>query len=283
MDRRLFLLLVPLLAAAQPGQLPRVPKPTAYIEPEWKLVWGDEFDKDGRPDPARWTYEQGFVRNQEFQWYQPDNAWCEKGFLIIEGRRERKPNPDFQAGSANWKTNREFAEYTSSSLTTRGIQSWTYGRFEMRGRIDTRAGIWPAFWTVGAEGRWPFSGEIDIMEYYRGMLLANLIWAGPQRTQSFTVRKQIHTFADPDWSMKFHTWRMDWDENRIVLSVDGETLNDADLNKTLNPDGSNPYRRRPQYIILNVAIGGQAGGDPSGTKFPTRMEVDYVRVYQRAR
>jgi beta-glucanase (GH16 family) len=253
---------------------------SAQSQDGWKLVWSDEFDKDGKPDPAKWTYETGFVRNQELQWYQPQNAWCEKGLLIIEGRRERAKNPNFEAGSAFWKTNREYAEYTSTSLTTKGIQSWRYGRFEMRGRIDTRAGMWPAFWTVGAEGRWPSAGEIDIMEYYRGILLANLIWAGGARTQSFTRRKPISTFDDPEWPSKFHVWRMDWDENRILITVDGLTLNDSDLNQTLNPDGTNPYRR-PHYIILNLAIGGQAGGDPSATTFPGRFEADYVRVYQK--
>ncbi|HVI86109.1 MAG TPA: glycoside hydrolase family 16 protein, partial [bacterium] len=103
----------------------------------WKLVWSDEFEKDGRPDPARWTYETGFVRNEELQWYRPENAWCEKGMLIIEGRREQWKNPAYEPGSANYKHAREFAEYTSASVTTRGIQSWRYGRFEMRARIDT--------------------------------------------------------------------------------------------------------------------------------------------------
>jgi beta-glucanase (GH16 family) len=247
---------------------------------DWKLVWADEFDRDGRPDPANWTYESGFVRNQELQWYQPENAWCEGGFLIIEGRRERKKNPNFEAGSSSWRTNREYAEYTSSSLTTLGIRSWCYGRFEMRGRIDTRPGIWPAFWTLGVDRRWPANGEVDIMEYYRGTLLANLIWAGPRGTTSFTRRKPIASFDDPQWSDKFHLWRMDWDENRMVITVDGETLNDADLNQTFNPDGFNPYRQ-PHRILLNLAIGGAAGGDPSATEFPSRFEVDYVRIYQK--
>jgi beta-glucanase (GH16 family) len=254
--------------------------PEAQSSDGWKLVWSDEFDKDGRPDPAKWTYETGFVRNQELQWYQPENAWCEKGMLIIEGRRERKKNPGFQAGSANWKTNREYAEYTSASLTTKGIASWKYGRFEMRGRIDTRPGLWPAFWSLGVNGFWPSNGEIDIMEYYRGMLLANLIWAGQNRTTSFTKRKLINSFADPEWSSKFHVWRMDWDENRIVISVDGEVLNDSDLNQAANPDGKNGFRQA-HSIILNLAIGGTAGGDPSATEFPARFEVDYVRVFQR--
>ncbi len=257
-----------------------VPAAAAQTSDGWKLVWSDEFDKDGRPDPARWTYETGFVRNQELQWYQPENAWCEKGLLIIEGRRERKKNPNFEAGSQNWKTNREYAEYTSASLTTKGMASWKYGRFEMRGHIDTRPGLWPAFWSVGVEGRWPQNGEIDIMEYYRGTLLANLIWAGERRTSSFTRRKPIASFSDPDWSGRFHVWRMDWDENRIVITVDGEVLNDSDLNQAANPDGKNGFRQA-QSIILNLAIGGTAGGDPSATEFPARFEVDYVRIYQK--
>src|ERR1039458_9022168 len=248
----------------------------------WKLVWSDEFDKDGPPDPAKWGYETGFVRNNELQWYQPENAWCEKGMLIIEGRQEQKKNPNFEAGNANWKNSREFAEYTSASINTRGKASWKYGRFEMRARIDTRAGLWPAFWSLGIEGRWPNNGEVDIMEYYKNTLLANLIWAGqtPGRTASFTKRKPITSFADPDWSSKFHLWRMDWDENRITITVDGEVVNDSDLNQAANPDGSNGYRQA-QYILLNLAIGGNAGGDPSATKFPARVAVDYVRIYQR--
>jgi beta-glucanase (GH16 family) len=249
----------------------------------WKLVWSDEFDRDGRPDPSKWTYENGFVRNQELQWYQPENAWCEKGLLIIEGRRERKKNPRYVKDSANWQTSREYADYTSASLTTRGIASWRYGRFEMRGRIDTRAGLWPAFWSLGVEGHWPHNGEIDILEYYRGTLLANLIWqgeGGPYRTASFTRRKPIASFDDPDWASKFHVWRMDWDEKRIVISVDGEVLNDSDLDQAANPDGTNGFRQA-QSIILNLAIGGTAGGDPSGTAFPARFEVDYVRIYQK--
>lgn len=265
------------------AMLAALPWAAAQTEPGWKLVWSDEFDRDGRPDPAKWTYETGFVRNQELQWYQPENAHCENGLLVIEGRRERKKNPNFAEGSTGWQRSREYADYTSASVTTKGIASWKYGRFEMRGRIDTRAGLWPAFWSLGVERRWPGNGEIDIMEYYRDTLLANLIWAGPnvaRRTQSFTRRKPLASFADPEWSSKFHVWRMDWDENRVVITVDGETINDSDLNQAANPDGTNGFRQA-QYIILNLAIGGTAGGDPSGTRFPARFEVDYVRIYQK--
>src|SRR5262245_36044861 len=249
----------------------------------WKPLWADEFDRDGRPDPQNWNYETGFVRNREFQWYQPENAWCEKGLLIIESRRERKKNPNYVPDSKDWRT-QEYAEYTSASLITRGRRDWQYGRFEMRGRIDTRPGLWPAFWTLGVEGEWPSNGEIDIMEYYRGMLLANVAWGTRQRWVPAwdTTKKPITEFNDPDWSKKFHIWRMDWDEKVIKLYVDDILLNTTDLRDTYNknPEAKNPFHQ-PHYIILNLAIGGANGGDPSKTEFPARFEVDYVRVYQR--
>jgi beta-glucanase (GH16 family) len=251
---------------------------------ELKLVWSDEFDKDGRPDPNNWTYERGFVRNQELQWYQPENARCENGMLIIEGRRERKQNPRYSSDGRDWRQNREYAEYTSSSLTTRRLHGWKFGRFEMRGRIDTRHGLWPAFWTLGVEGPWPSNGEIDIMEYYRGVLLANAAWAAERRwtAQWDDSRKLITEFNDPNWSEKFHIWRMDWDADSIKLYVDDLLLNQVDLKETINKDneGKNPFHQ-PHYIILNLAIGGTSGGDPSNTKFPAKFEVDYVRIYQK--
>jgi beta-glucanase (GH16 family) len=250
--------------------------------PEYRLVWADEFDKDGVPDPANWTYERGFVRNQELQWYQPDNARVDRGMLVIEARRERVVNPAYDAASSDWKRNRQAAEYTSSSLTTRGLHTFTYGRFEMRARIDTRSGMWPAFWTVGASGPWPHNGEIDIMEFYRGMLLANVAWGGAARNQAIwaDTRTPITTFGD-GWSQQFHVWRMDWDERAIKLYVDDRLLNDVDLSRTINQDGSgtNPFNK-PQLIILNLAVGA-TGGDPAQTTFPARYEIDYVRVYER--
>jgi len=252
---------------------------------EYKLVWADEFNEDGRPDPNNWVYERGFVRNEELQWYQPDNARCERGLLIIEARRERKPNPGYDPNSNSWRRSREFIEYTSACLKTPGLHSWTYGRFEMRGRIDTRAGLWPAFWTLGSARAWPACGEIDIMEYYRGMLLANACWGGARRWVGIwdDLKKPITEFGDPEWSSKFHVWRMDWDKESIKLYVDDQLLNTIELSKTINKsrDGANPFRE-PHYILLNLAIGGTNGGDPSGTAFPGRFEVDYVRVYQKA-
>jgi beta-glucanase (GH16 family) len=101
----------------------------AKADPDgYQLVWSDEFEKDGKLEGTKWTYEKGFVRNNELQWYQPENAFCEKGFLIIEGRREKKPNPNYEAGSKDWKRSREHIEYTSACVVTQGLHHWQYGR-----------------------------------------------------------------------------------------------------------------------------------------------------------
>jgi len=250
--------------------------------PDYQLVWQDEFEEDGSPNTSNWNFEQGFVRNNEDQWYQPENAVCKDGFLVIEARKVQKPNPNYKPESDNWKESRKFIEYTSSSLRTKGLHSWQYGRFEIRAKIDTSPGIWPAFWTLGENGSWPACGEIDIMEYYRGMILANAAWEGPEgKTMWDDLKKDVESFNDPDWANKFHIWRMDWDETAIKLYVDDILLNTIALEKTNNhgSDIKNPMKQ-PHYIIINLAVGGNNGGDPSLTKFPREYIIDYVRVYQ---
>ncbi len=246
----------------------------------YRLVWSDEFDKPGPPDPTSWRFEQGFARNQELQWYQEANARVEDGKLVIEGRRERVPNPAYEPGSKDWRRNREFAEYTSSSLQTRGMHQWQYGRFEVRARISAKPGLWPAIWTLGVDKPWPACGEVDVMEFYRSTVLANTVYGANGGTwNSAKVPFAEFVAEDKKWDEKFHVWRMDWDEESIKLYLDGRLLNDTDTTKTVNPDGFNPFRQ-PHYILLNLAIGSN-GGDPSATIFPRKYEIDYVRVYQR--
>ncbi len=256
---------------------------TVVVDDGYKLVWADEFNADGKPDPVNWGYEQGFVRNEELQWYQSDNARVVDGVLVIEARQEEKPNPNFHKDSKNWRTNRPVIRYTSSCLVTKGKQSWLYGRFEMRARIGIDPGMWPAWWTLGVEQRWPANGEIDIMEYYRGMLLANIACLGHDRKPEWHSKKTpVDSLGGAAWASQFHVWRMEWTEAFIALSCDDQLLIRVKVEQLANKDdsGFNPFRQK-HYMLLNLALGGQNGGDVAGTTFPQKFEIDYVRVYQK--
>ncbi|NMC40289.1 MAG: glycoside hydrolase family 16 protein [Bacteroidales bacterium] len=251
------------------------------------LVWNDEFNNTGKPDTSFWVFEKGFVRNNELQWYGENNALCRGGILLIEGRREKVANPGYTPGSNDWRRSREFAEYTSSSIRTRGKKEWQYGRFEIRARIDTACGSWPAVWTLGIKEPWPANGEIDIMEFYRikgiPTILGNFAWGTEERGRAkwddMKIPLDEFTGVDPGWVNKFHIWRMEWDENAISIYLDDRLINDVRLKETVNPDGFNPFRQ-PHYLVLNLAIGAN-GGDPSASGFPIKYEIDYVRVYQK--
>jgi beta-glucanase (GH16 family) len=252
----------------------------------YSLIWNDEFNTEGKPDSLSWSHEYGFVRNNELQWYQPENANISDGLLVIEGKREKVENEFYDESSNDWRRNRKYAEYTSSSINTRGKRTFQYGIIEVRARIDTAIGMWPAIWTLGVTKPWPANGEVDIMEFFqvkdKGAILANAAWADERRRAIWDDEKiPITHFVnkDPDWPQKFHTWKMDWTEDYIKLYLDDELLNEVDLSKTLNFDGFNPFHQ-PHYILLNLAIGSN-GGDPSATTFPRKYEVDYVRVYQK--
>ncbi|SHN29512.1 Glycosyl hydrolases family 16 [Cyclobacterium lianum] len=255
-------------------------------KPGYKLVWADEFSQEGVPDHRFWSFEHGFQRNRELQWYQTENARVAEGYLIIEGRRERVRNPAFAKGSKDWKESRSHATYTSSSINTNGKFSFQYGMMEVRAKIDTAKGLWPAIWTLGIAGAWPANGEIDVMEYYlsdgQPTILANTAWAHAEKRASWDEAKL--PFADllakdPKWSEKFHIWKLDWTESYIRIYLDELLLNEVDLQQTVNPDGTNPFHQ-PHYILLNLAIGSN-GGDPTDSTFPSHYVVDYVRVYQR--
>ena len=153
----------------------------------------------------------------------------------------------------------------------------------MRGKIDISSGLWPAWWTLGVSGGWPANGEIDIMEYYRKKLLFNVACLGSDRkAEWYSNTYSTDSLGGKTWASSFHIWRMDWDENAISLFLDDQLMNKVELSKVVNKDGSgrNPFKQ-PHYMLLNLAIGGMNGGDPSNTNFPRKFEVDYVRVYQK--
>ncbi len=241
----------------------------------WKLVWSDEFDKDGAPDPAKWSYDVGGHGwgNKELQFYtdnRRENARIENGHLIIEARREK------------W----EGKDVTSARLVTKDKGDWTYGRFEIRAKLPRGLGTWPAIWMLPTKwdlgsGHWPDIGEIDIMEhvgYAQGVVHASTHSKAHQwRNNS----QRTATIQVPDASDAFHTYTLEWEADEIRVYLDDR------LYFTSKRDGGDwtswPFYR-PFHLLLNVAFGGDWGGvkgvDPD--VLPQRMEVDFVRVYQRA-
>lgn len=257
----------------------------------YQLVWQDEFEQDGVPNPDYWTYENGFVRNKEAQWYQPQNAIVRDGVLVITGKRETKPNPNYRDGSTNWQQNRKMIEYTSASVISKGRKEFQYGYFEIRARIPACRGSWPAIWLLGSKDKygWPSCGEIDILEYYprngQNLLHANACWGndeGGSVWDSAHVPYSEFTQQNPEWATCFHIWSMDWTEKYIRLYLDGRLMNEIDLSKTINGKHGqyeNPFHK-PMYLLLNLAMG-SSGGKIEEENLPMRYEIDYVRVYQK--
>lgn len=283
---------------------------TAQQTGGYKLIWSDEFNYTGAPDSTKWQFEHGFVRNQELQWYQPQNARVIDGVLQITGRHEQVVNPRYSPGSHNWMVNRKTAEFTSACIESNKRFTFRYGRLEVRARIPIASGSWPAIWTLGNQWGWPACGEVDIMEFYRvpareinihhqtennqrtePIVLANACWKGENERDAWdSARLPLSHFTDrdPEWTSKFHTWRMDWTPDAIMLYLDDELMNEiptaqaakgGGYNHDINPF-SNDVPGFGQYILLNLAIGA-CGGEPDLSAFPMVYEVDYVRVYQK--
>jgi beta-glucanase (GH16 family) len=258
---------------------------------DWKLVWNDEFEKPGLPDGAKWDYETGFIRNNEKQFYtraRKENARVENGMLVIEAKRERKLAP---GSSPPAKLGRDGgasgvpadAEYTSASLTTRGKAAWTYGRIEVRAKLPSGRGTWPAIWTLGTNidsAGWPACGEIDIMEFVGfepGVVHANI---HTKKYNHVMKTGKGDKLTIPDASQAFHIYSVEWDSQTIEFFVDDRKYFTY-RNEGTGPDAW-PYDN-DQFLILNLAIGGDWGGQKGidDAIFPQRYEIDYVRVYQK--
>jgi beta-glucanase (GH16 family) len=253
---------------------------------KWQLVWSDEFNYNGLPDRTKWGYEAGFIRGSEPQYYQQatlKNSRVENGHLFIEAHKEKVGNAQYSPGEKdekNWKTYRKSAPYTSASLITLNKASWKYGRFEMRARMPVSSGMWPAFWTMGinrTEVKWPFCGEIDILEYLAskpGFVTANVHYAIQGKHKD--KYKEMNPGAD---LTNFHLYVMEWDEKAIRFYFNDINYHSVNISEITESE-DNAFRR-PHYILLNLALGGKAGGPVDESKLPQRMVVDYVRVYQK--
>lgn len=245
-----------------------------------QLVWSDEFNTDGALDTTKWRFETGFVRNEENQWYQKENVVCNNGNLVITGKKEHRANPNYAAGSTNWRTNRAFIDYTSASIVMKKEHAFQYGKMEVRAKIVAETGLWPAIWTLGTSGEWPSNGEVDVMEYYDDKILANFAIGSATRYQAIwdSYKKPMRDFP-ANWADSYHVWTLEWSENQMEILLDGVSMNTIDLTKSINKsDGKNPFRQ-PHYLLLNLALGGQNGGSLANTAFPSQYLVDYVRIY----
>lgn len=255
---------------------------------EWKLVWSDEFDKPGAPDESKWTYEEGFVRNQEAQYYtraRRENARVEDGMLVIEARKEEYRNPRFDPDRRGGRRDGlEMAEYTSASVTTKGKAAWTGGRIEVRAKLPTGRGMWPAIWMLGADidrAGWPACGEIDMMEnvgFDPDLIHANIHTKAYNHVQKTNKGARITV---PAPYKDFHVYAIEWTQEKMDFFVDDQKYFTFE-NERSGRDAW-PYDQ-PHYLILNIAVGGAWGGQKGIDEsiFPQKMLVDYVRVYQQA-
>jgi beta-glucanase (GH16 family) len=202
---------------------------------------------------------------------------------VITGKKEYKSNPTYTANSSNWKTNRVNIEYTSASVVMRKEHAFQYGKLEIRAKIDAQTGLWPAIWTLGVSGEWPSNGEVDIMEYYDNRILANYAHANTGRHNAIWDGASIKLdfLGGSSWANQFHVWTFEWDYDNMRIFLDGDLLNEIDLNITINKtDGKNPFRQ-PHFLLLNLALGGNKGGSLVKTQLPSKYYIDYVRLYQK--
>jgi beta-glucanase (GH16 family) len=236
---------------------------------EWKLTWSDEFDYQGLPEPSKWDYEEGKVRNRESQFYTKarlENARVEDGTLIIEVKSE------------NYKG----ASHTSASVITRGKKEFLYGRLEVKAKLPTGVGMWPAIWMLGtnmSDIGWPACGEIDIMEnvgFDPDTIHANIHTKAYNHVKKTNKGSRIEVKAP---YKDFHIYAMEWFEDHMDFFVDDQKYFSFKNEKTGNDAW--PFDKA-HYLILNIAVGGSWGGryGIDESIMTQKMVVDYVRYYE---
>ena len=247
----------------------------------YRLVWSDEFDIEGLPDPTRWTYDvernrEGWYNN-ELQYYsaeRAENARVEGGRLIIEARLESLD----PANAPDWGGQ----GFTSARLVTRQRASWTYGFFEVRAKVPCGLGTWPAAWLLPvAEVEWPAGGEIDILEHvgHNAGVVHGTVHTTRYNHRRGSERGGRKRVADACGA--FHRYQVRWTPEAISFGVD-DTSYYAFRNDGRGDPETWPFDQ-PFYAILNLAVGGDWGGAEGIDRraFPQVLEVDYVRVFQR--
>ena len=263
-------LLAPASACASDSPAGSTPPPgPATPAPGWTLVFSDEFDTAGSLDPAKWSYDLGYIANDEKQSYtsRSENVRAEGGNLVIEARKEA------YQGYA----------YTSARVVTRGRFEFLYGRVEVRAKLPTGNGTWPAIWMLGTnigQVGWPTCGEIDIMENvgFDPLRIHGSVHTAAYNHAIGTQKTATVNVASP-WE-DFHVYAMEWYADHVDVFVDGQKY------FTFRNEGTGsrawPFDK-PQYLLINLAIGGSWGGQKGidDSLFPHRYLIDYVRIYKQ--
>jgi beta-glucanase (GH16 family) len=245
------------------------------------LVWSDEFNGTGTIDTNKWFHQTelpsgGSWYNSEVQHYtnREENSFVENGNLHIVAKKETFTDQGYTK------------QYTSARLNSK--YAFTYGKVQVRAKLPTGSGTWPAIWMLGknitepggywtnSHGTtpWPACGEIDIMEHWGNN--QNYVSSAMHTTSSSGGTINHGGQIIPTASSAFHLYELIWTSEKMVFSVDGI------VHYTYNPETKNsstwPYDS-DQYFLLNIAIQ-QGGTQASYTE--SAMEIDYVRVYQEA-
>lgn len=251
--------------------------------PKWKIVWQDEFSYSGLPDPKKWTYEIGYLRNEEKQYYTParkENIYAANGNLIITGMKEEFRNEFHKKGSDDWRYENEFAHYTSASIHTKEHEGFKYGKIEVRAKLPTGKGMWPAIWMMGTNHQaigWPACGEIDIMEHVNSdpeYIHGSVHYPDAKTAYCSNVGKMEFI---PD--NEFHIYAIEWDRQKIRFLRDDIQYHHFDV-KEAQKEGVNPFRKH-FYLKINLAMGSSWPGPIDDKDLPQNFIIDYVRVYKK--
>ena len=239
----------------------------------YTLVWSDEFDGSGL-DSSKWVHETGYGSwgwgNNEWQNYTPSATTVADGILTITA--DASGTPASRNGSV-----------TSSRIITKGKFSFKYGKVIGRIKTPLVAGIWPAFWMLGeniSSVGWPKCGEIDILEMFttNGSTVRQANFAAHWYNDATSGHKYYTTKLDTgtDLTADYHLFETEWDETSIKGKIDGQLY----FNMPITDSNRTEFHEK-FYILLNIAVGGTLGGDATNTPFPQKMQVDYIRVYQK--
>ena len=244
------------------------------VSDHYQLVWSDDFEYNGLPDSAKWSYDNvgnswGWG-NRELQYYtvtKIENAEVSNGTLKIKALKQKLKN----------------CNYTSARLITKYKGDWLYGKFEIRAKLPDGRGLWPAIWMLPTDweyGGWPQSGEIDIMENV-GFDPDTIVCSVHTTNYNHKMKTQHNNrVALPDNRKEFHIYGLEWTEEYITTTIDGRAC--FTFPKESDDPAVWPFNRR-FHLLLNLAVGGDWGGalGIDDTAFPATMEIDYVRVYQK--